>query len=255
MSKVSRSIVALALAVLMLVPMGALAGAVAPTGNVLTIQLPLRPNLDIHWNAGNTGALLQTQIYEGLYNYTETGYELRGATSVDVSEDGLTWTFKLRPEAVWTDGKPVTAQDYVNSFRRLVDPAVGTIYAKDYGQFIKNGLAVVDGKVPVDQLGVKAIDDFTLEIQLENVCPFFDALLCYTAFYPLRTDTIKEAGLGYWAWDVNSLITNGPLKMTYCDEEQEMIFEKNPTYWDAANVKLDGLVVKLVDDTNTARRR
>jgi oligopeptide transport system substrate-binding protein len=251
MSKLSRVILSLVLAAAMILPAAAFA-AEAPVGNVLTIQLALRPNLDIHWNAGSTGALLQTQMYDGLYRYTETGFELSGATSVDVSEDGLTWTFHLRPEAVWTDGKPVTAEDYVNSFRRLVDPAIGTIYARDYGQFVKNGVAVIEGEVPVEELGVKAVDDFTLEIELENVCAFFDALLCYTAFFPLRTDALVEDGLGNWAWEVEHSVTNGPLKMVSCDEEQEIVFVKNEEYWDAANVKLDGMIVKLVDDTNTA---
>jgi oligopeptide transport system substrate-binding protein len=248
-----RKFLSMALAVALLMSFASFGSfAAAEEGsNILTIALQLRPNLDIHWNAGTTGALLMGVMYEGLYNYTESGFELAGATSVEVSDDGLTWTFKLREDAVWTDGKPVTAQDYVNSMRRLVNPEIGSIYASDYGQFLKNGLAVVNGETPVEELGVTAVDEFTLQIELQDVCAFFDALLCYTSFFPLRTDAVLEDGLGYWAWDTERSITNGPLKMVYCDEEQEIRYEKNESYWNAQNVSLDGLVVKLVDDSNT----
>ncbi len=246
-----RKVLSLVLVALMLLTGSVAAFAEAQQPNELTIVLGTRPNLDPHWNAGSTGALLMNQIYEGLYNYTETGFELAGATEVNVSEDGMTWTFKLREDAKWSDGKPVVAQDYVNSMRRLVDPEISTIYMNDYGQFLKNGPAISKGEMKVEELGVKAIDDYTLEIQLENVCAFFDALLCYSTFYPLRTDTFEEDGLGNWAWDVSKLVTNGPLKMIACDEEQEMVFDKNENYWNKDNIKLDKLTVKLVDDTNT----
>lgn len=223
----------------------------APVGNQLTIAMSLRPNLDPHWNAGTTGAMLQYVMYEGLYKYTETGFTLAGATSVTVSPDGLTWTFKLRQNARWNDGKPVTARDYVYSFKRLVDPTIGTVYMKDYGQFLKNGLKIANKELPLEQLGVRAVDDYTLEIQLENVCAYFDAILCYSTFYPMRSDTVSEDGTGDWAWNVSKSITNGPMNLVFCDEEQQIILEKNTTYYDTANIKLDRLVVKLVDDTNT----
>lgn len=219
--------------------------------NELVISFGLRPNLDIHWNAGTDGAVIMTQMYEGLYQYTETGFELAGATDVEVSEDGLTWTFTLRENAVWSDGQPVTAHDYVNSMRRLVNPEVNSIYMTDYGQFLKNAAAISAGEMPVEELGVTAADDYTLVIELADVCAYFDALLCYTAFFPLRTDMIEEDGLGYWAWNAEKSVTNGAMKMVFCDEEQEIVLEKNETYWNAENIKLDKLTVKLVDDMNT----
>jgi oligopeptide transport system substrate-binding protein len=223
----------------------------AQVGNELIMAFGIRPNLDPHWNAGTTGNILLRLMYEGLYRYTESGFDFAGATGVTQSPDGLTWTFKLRQDAKWSDGKPVTAKDYVYSIKRLVDPAVGTTYMRDYGQFLKNGLAVAEGKLPVDQVGARAVDDYTLEIKLENVCSFFDALLCYSTFYPLRSDVITEDGTGYWAWDASKSITNGPMKLVFCDEEQEIVLEKNTAYWNAASVKLDRLVVKLLDDANT----
>lgn len=247
-----RKIASLVLVLAMLLSLASVASAESTAKNSLTIALGLSPNLDPHWNAGSTGALLMAQMYEGLYSYTPTGFQLAGATDVSVSDDGLTWTFNLRQDAVWSDGKPVTAADYVYSMQRLVDPAIGTTYMIDYGQFLKNGPAISAGEMDVSELGVKAIDDYTLEIQLENVCAFFDAILCYTTFYPLRADCVSEDGTGNWAWDVTKSITNGPMNMTECDEEQKIVFEKSETYWNKDNVKLDELVVMCVDDANTA---
>ncbi len=247
-----RKFLSLVLALMLVFSMAAMP-AVAEGENVFTISMGTKPNLDIHWNAGSTGAQLLGVMREGLYSYTETGFQLAGAESVEVSEDGLTWTFKLRQDAKWSDGKPVVAGDYVYSMQRLVNPEVASTYMNDYGRFLKNGPAISAGEMAVDQLGVVAKDDYTLEIQLEQVCAFFDALLCYTTYFPLRADTItSETGNGDWAWNVETSITNGAMKMTACDEEQEIVLEKNPEYWNAANVKTDKIVVKLADDTNTA---
>jgi oligopeptide transport system substrate-binding protein len=220
-------------------------------GNQLTISYGTKPNLDPHWNAGSSGVQIMQLLYEGLYRYNETSFEFAGAEGVTVSPDGLTWTFTLRRESRWSDGQPVTAAHYVYSMKRLVDPAIGTTYMKDYGQFLKNGLKIAEGQLPLSQLGVRAIDDYTLEIQLENVCSFFDAILCYTTFYPMREEFVQEDGTGYWAWDVSRMVTNGSMKMVSCNEMEEIVLEKSTTYWDRANINLDRLVIKLLDDDNT----
>jgi oligopeptide transport system substrate-binding protein len=222
-----------------------------PVGNELVISFGQEPNLDPHWNAGTDGAVIMRQLYEGLYRYNETSFEFAGAEGVTVSPDGLTWTFRLRRDAKWSDGKPVTAANYVYSMKRLVDPKIGTTYMKDYGQFLKNGLAIAEGRLPVSELGVRAIDDYTLEIKLENVCSFFDAILCYSTFYPMREEFVSEDGTGKWAWNVDSMITNGAMKLVSCNEMEEIVLEKSDTYWDKANVVLDRLVVKLLNDNNT----
>ena len=105
--------------------------------------------------------------------------------------------------------------------------------------------------MPLDELGVKAIEDYTLEIKLLDACSYYDAMLTYTAFFPLREDVVLEDGTGHWAWEVERAITNGRMIMTACDEEQELVLEKNPNYYGKDSVALDKLVVKLVDDTNT----
>ena len=247
-----RKFLSMLLVLCMVLSLAPFAMAEGEAKNSVSITMGLRPNLDPHWNAGSDGNLLMSQMYEGLYRYTTTGFELAGATEVSQSEDGMTWTFKLREDAVWNDGQPVTAYDYVYSMQRLVDPAISTTYMIDYGQFLKNGPAISAGEMEISELGVKAVDDYTLEIQLENVCAYFDAILCYSTFFPLRADAVSEDGTGDWAWEVERSITNGPMNMVSCDEEQEIVLQKSETYWDKDNIALDELVVKLIDDSNTA---
>lgn len=219
--------------------------------NVVTIATVTSPNLDPQWNAGAPGAWLMSVMYEGLYRVTETGFELAGAESVDISDDATVWTFHLRQDAMWNDGQPVTANDYVYSFRRLVNPEISTTYMLDYGQYLKNGAAISNGEMALEELGVTAVDDYTLEIQLENPCTYFDSILTYSAFYPMREDMVVEDGTGNWAWDASRSVTNGPMKMVSCDEDQEIVFEKNEYYHGADEVAVDRLVARLIDDTNT----
>ncbi|MBR0462983.1 MAG: peptide ABC transporter substrate-binding protein [Clostridia bacterium] len=226
--------------------------------NVLTIAMGTKPCLDLHWNAGSTGASLMNMLYEGLYKITENSIELAGATSRDVSEDGMTLTYHLREDALWSDGKPVTAADYVYSMKRLVDPEVSSVYMLDYGQYLLNGSAISNGEKPLDELGVTAIDDYTLEIKLEKPCSYFETMLTYTSFFPLREDCVTFEGEAdvresnwRWAWNAEKHITNGHFILTYCDEEQEIILEKNPYYYGKDEVALDKLDVKLADDANT----
>ena len=206
------SIVLAALLVLTMVPFAVAEEAAGE--NVLTIAMATKPSLDLHWNAGSTGAALMNMLREGLYRVTENNIELAGATDLEVSEDGLTWTFKLREDALWSDGQPVTAKDYVYSMQRLVNPEVSSIYMLDYGCYLLNGTAISNGEMPLEELGVKAIDDYTLEIKLQEACSYFDAMLCYTSFFPLREDTVVEDGTGHWAWEVERSITNGRMIMT-----------------------------------------
>lgn len=216
--------------------------------NTVVYAMSVEPNLDPHWNASATGALIQENIREGLYRVTETGIELAGAESVEINEDATVWTFRLRKNAVWNDGKPVVAGHYVYSMQRLVDPAIATTFMHDYGQFLLYGTEISNGRMKPSELGVRALDDYTLEISLANPCVFFDTILTYSAFYPMRAEFVTEDGNGKWAWKVESSVTNGAMNMTYCDENQEIVLEKNDSYWDAENVITEKIVIRMIDD-------
>ncbi|MDR1400115.1 MAG: ABC transporter substrate-binding protein [Treponema sp.] len=151
----------------------------APVGNQLTIAINPRLNLDPHWNAGNADSMLQYVLYECLYKYTKTDFALASAASVTVSPDGLTWTLKLRQNARWNDGKPVATGAYGYSLKRLVNPAIDTVYMKDYGQFLKNGLKIANRKLPLNQLGVRAMNDIPSKSRLRTSVPT-STLSCVT---------------------------------------------------------------------------
>lgn len=253
-----RKIVSMVLALCLALGCFAVSAFAEGGTNDLVLSNVTSPVLDPQRNQGMAAHYIIDTLFEGLYGYSESGIKMTGCVGVEQSEDGLTWTFKLREDAKWTDGKAVTADDYVFAFKRLVDPKAACPYAIDYGQFLLNGKAIANGEKDVSELGVAAIDDFTLEVKLENPCAYFDALLCYPTFYPLRAECIDDEDLndqgkitGDWAWNVETVITNGPMKLTYCDEAQKIVTERNEYYWDAANVKTDSITWLLMDDLNT----
>ncbi len=255
-----RKIVSLLLVLVLVLGLAVTVSAESEKKNTFSFIVGNAPNLDPQRNQGMDGYYVQVLMYEGLFRYSETGVEPAGCTDYEYTEDGLTWTFKLRENSVWTDGKPVTADDYVYAFQRLVDPATVTPYAIDYGGFILNGAAVFNGEKPMEELGVKAIDDFTLEVKLQAPCAYFPTLLCYSTFWPLRPEPIDDVTLdettgkatSNWAYDVDKVISNGPMKMVYCDEYEKIVFEKNPDYWEADKVMTDEITVLIMDNFNTA---
>lgn len=176
------------------------------------------------------------------------------AESWEISEDGLVYTFKLRSGIKWTDGTPVTAGDFEYAFRRLFNPATAADYA--YLQYpIKGGSEIADGSMPVDSadFGVKALDDATVEITLENPTPYFlQALTHYTA-YPVPKHVIEAKG-DDWT-NVENIVANGPYKIVEWVPGNYIKSVKNPDYWDAANVQIDEVYYYVQDDLAAAFSR
>ncbi|MEH7009663.1 peptide ABC transporter substrate-binding protein [Neobacillus niacini] len=191
---------------------------------------------------------------EGLYRLDESGKPTDGiATEHKVSDDGKTWTFTLREDAKWSNGDPVTANDFVYAWQRAVDPATGSEYGPYMmGGVIKNATAVNKGEVPVDQLGVKADGDFTLVVELENATPYFESLTTFGTFLPLNKKFVEEKG-DTFATSADTLLSNGPYKFsTWTSTAQEWELVKNETYWDAKTVKLEKMHYVVVKDPQTA---
>ncbi|MEG0972664.1 MAG: peptide ABC transporter substrate-binding protein [Lachnospiraceae bacterium] len=184
---------------------------------------------------------MMADCYEGLYRNVagENGEEfiLAGAESVDISDDQLVYTFHLRKEAKWSDGKPVTANDYVYGWQRLLDASKGYSYAP----FIFNVVGAkeyYEGKGKAEDVKAIAKDDYTFEVSLKVADPTFEAKLVATPLYPTRKDVAEAAG-DQWGKDWKLCVYNGPFCMTELVEDNKMVWEKNPEYWDAKNVKLD----------------
>ena len=191
------------------------------------------------------------QIFEGLYrvakdNKVELGMAAEEPT---VSADGLVYTFKLR-DAKWSDGTPVTAGDFVFTYRKLVDPKEG--HVAQSADVFKNAKKIRSGELSTEELGVKAIDDKTLEITLENPAPYLPKLLTGSRFLPQSEKVAKEKGDGYGS-SADSIVTNGPFKLEgWTGSELSWKLVKNDGYWDAANVQLQNVTVNVSKEVATS---
>ncbi|HIV63135.1 MAG TPA: peptide ABC transporter substrate-binding protein [Candidatus Butyricicoccus avistercoris] len=197
---------------------------------------------------------MMAECYEGLMRDVadENGdkFEFAGAESMDVSDDGLVYTFHLRENAKWSDGKPVTAHDYEYGWKRLLNPE----NAYDYASFIFNVVGAEEyynGTGSVDDVAIKAVDDYTFEVTLKVADPTFQAKLVATPLYPTREDIAEAAG-DNWGKDWTLCVYNGPFAMTGLVEDNSMTWTKNEYYWNAENVKLDQINWYCVPENATA---
>ena len=194
-------------------------------------------------------------LFLGLTNINnETGeVEPELATSWEVSEDGLVWTFTMREDAVWTDGKPVTAHDIEYGVKRAVMPETASPYAYvlyiiENAQEI-NQTDVSAGTYDIDTLGVKALDDYTVQFTLEAPASYFLAISSLWTLRPVPQWTIEEYG-GAWT-EADNIVTNGPYMLEDWKHGESLSFVKNPTYYDADNVQIDRFEVDIITDQYT----
>lgn len=168
-----------------------------------------------------------------------------GAETWESNDDGTVWTFHLRDNK-WSDGEPVKAADYVYGMVQTLNPDSGSPNAF-FITCVKNGEAVYNGEKDVSELGIKAVDDKTLEITLENPVPYFMSLTDTRAMYPVREDLVEKYGESYGA-DAESMVGCGPFKITSWKRNSKIELEKNENYWDADSVKLDKVNYSIVTD-------
>lgn len=196
---------------------------------------------------------IMTHVFEGLVRImpNEEGvdvYEPAGAESWDISEDGTVWTFNLR-EHYWSDGVQVTAQQYVDSVLRLLNPERAFAYAF-FAFDIAGAEAYYLGEGAIEDIGIKAIDDTTLEITLGESAPYFSKKLGFAVMFPIRTDLI-EAGGDTYATDPSKHAYNGPFTVSAWVQDNSMTLSRNESYWDAENVKLETVNFTVVDEFST----
>lgn len=172
---------------------------------------------------------------------------LSGAESYEVSDDLTTYTFKIRDHK-WSNGDPVTAHDYEFAWKRALDPKTASNYAYQL-YYIKNGEKANKGEVSLDEVGVKALDDKTLEVKLENPTPFFLELLAFRTYFPVNPKVVQ--GNEKWATEAATHVGNGPFKMESWEHKSKLVLVKNDTYWDKDSVKLDRIEFSMVEDENT----
>ena len=209
--------------------------------------------LDISLRADAYSSTIMVNTMEGLIRNGEKDGEIVTnpgiAESWEANADGTVWTFHLR-DSVWSDGKPVTAQQFVYSLQRSAAPETGSP-SSFFLQPLKNFTAVNTGEMTLDQLGVKALDDKTLEITLDKATPAFLQMIDATVYYPQREDYITQDGDKYGT-EAEAYICNGPFKVESWTHNSSMVLVKNDQYWDAASVKLNKILLNIMADENTA---
>lgn len=212
--------------------------------------------IDPQLNSAVDGSTIIHNAFEGLMREDENSKIVPGtAEKYEVSDDGTVYTFHIRKDAKWSDGKPVVAGDFEYAWKRALNPKVAAEYAYQLF-YIKNGAAyynqekVGDKVATAEDVGVKVIDDNTLEVTLEAPVPYFLSLAAFPTYFPVRKDII-EGNEEKWTLKPDTYISNGPFKMSEWKEKESITFVKNENYWDAKNVKLETLEVKLIDDQIT----
>ena len=209
-------------------------------------------SLDPHQASGTWENNIIGDMFIGLFTENAAGEPVPGmAENWITSDDGLTWTFTLR-EASWSDGVPVTANDFVFSLQRILNPETLAQYASLLFA-IKNAEAVNSGKMPTDALGVRAIDEHTLEINLEYPAPYLPGLLSHYTSMPVPAHVVKEKGS---AWiKPENIVVNGPYKLVEWRTNDYIHSTKNPLFFDAENVCLDDIFYYPTVDNNSAERQ
>ncbi len=185
-------------------------------------------------------------LFEGLVTLSEEGRTVPGvATSWETSADGKTWTFHLRESARWSNGQPVTAQDFIYAWRRQVDPATGSEYAQALAP-IENAMDVAAGKMPPDKLGVEAPGPHTLVVHLNAPTPYLLALLTNAYLDPIYEPAVKQWGDG-WT-QPGHMVSNGAFLLSERVINGHTTVDKNPYYWDANRVRLSKVIYHSISD-------
>lgn len=192
----------------------------------------------------------ELQLFEGLTRLDDNNVPQPAlAKSWDISPDGKTYTFHLRDGIQWSDGTPITAQEIEYSWKRVVNPDVASENA--YMMFvIDKAEDYFNKKASADEVGVKALDEKTLEVRLKNPTAYFLNLTAFHCYYPVPQKLV-EAKPDTWAADAEGMITSGPYKITKWNHSSEIDMVKNEKYWDADAVKLDHLVFPISDSQAT----
>lgn len=206
--------------------------------------------LDPALNQESQAGSIITNAFEGLMKMGADDKPVYGiAKEHTLSEDGLVYTFKLREEAKWSDGSPVTAEDFAYSWKRALAKETGSTYAYQL-YYIKGAEAYNKGEGKVEDLGIKVIDDHTLEVTLENPVPYFLELMAFQTYFPVKKDIVE--GNDSWATNPETYISNGAFKMTEFKQKDSVTLVKNENYWNKDNVKLETLEFKMVANVDSA---
>lgn len=245
-----KRFLALLLCVIMVSSLLSACGVPRGAGAVITACLAEEPKtIDPTLNASVDGASYAIHLFEGLTTVNKKLQVVPGmAKDWKISEDGLVYTFNLR-DAKWSDGQPVKAQDFVFSWRRATNQDTAAEYSYQM-YYLKNAAKINAGELGVDQLGVKAIDDKTLEVTLEAACSYFLNLTGFPTYFPLREDVVSKNPEG-WSTSAATFVSNGPYTLTEWAHDSFISMKKNENYWNKNAILPNELKFVLLNDANT----
>ncbi|MFU8821758.1 MAG: peptide ABC transporter substrate-binding protein [Gammaproteobacteria bacterium] len=210
-------------------------------------------SLDPHKSEGVPESNLQRDLYEGLTIEQPDGGVAPGAARAwEISDDGLVYTFHMRENARWSNGDPVTAHDFEYGLRRSVDPKTLSNYSIMLRPIL-NAEAIIAGELPPEELGVRALDDLTLEIRLSGPTPYFLGVLNHSASYPVHRATVEQYG-DRWARP-GRLVSNGAFRLRDWVMQSHIVLERNEFYWDNDNTKLDEVWYYPIENQSTELQR
>ncbi len=210
-------------------------------------------SLDPHKTSGVPESNIIRQMLIGLTTTDNDGKTIPGMATEWHTDDNKVWTFKIR-DANWSNGDPVTAHDFVYSFRRLVDPATASPYSTYLADLtMLNAQDIVDGKQSPDTLGVKAIDDKTLEITLAEPVPYLPDALMHTSVKPVNQKAVAQFG-DKWTSPEN-YVANGPYNLKEWQINEKIVLTRNPTYYDDANTTINEVTLLAVGESSTEVNR
>ena len=209
--------------------------------------------LDPHKAEGVSSSNVLRDLYEGLVSELPDGNLSPGAAeSWTLSEDLMTYTFRLRPTARWSNGDPVTAEDFVVGMRRTVDPATGSHYSQILAP-IANAEAVIEGKLPPSELGVSTAGPHTLVIRLKGPTPYFLGMLAHCSAYPIHRASFAQYGAQFA--QQGKLVSNGAYRLVERVVQSHILLERNPNYWDDPKTRIYRVYYVSTEDVNSEFKR
>lgn len=207
-------------------------------------------SLDPALAQGTHESWILENVFEGLMTFDENGELVPGmAEDYEISEDGLTYTFTIRDGATWSNGDPVTAEDFEFTWKRALDPELAADYAHIL-YYIKGGEAYNTGEGSRDDVAVKALDEKTLEVTLESPTAYFLELTAFYTYFPVNKNVVESNP--DWAKKPDTHVSNGPFKLVKWEHNAKIVMEKNESYYNADKIKLDGIDLDIIEDQNTA---
>jgi oligopeptide transport system substrate-binding protein len=209
-------------------------------------------SLDPHKSEGVPESNLQRDLYEGLTIDGPDGIVPGAASHWEISDDGLVYIFHIRPDGRWSNGDPVTAHDFEFGLRRSVDPKTLSNYSIMLRPIL-NAEAVIAGQLPPESLGVRALDDHTLEIRLSGPTPYFLGVLNHSSAFPVHRATVEKYG-DRWARP-GRLVSNGAYRLRDWVMQSHIVSERNPYYWDNANTTIDEVWYYPIENQSTELQR